>query len=289
MALATAPSAKGPLAKLRPAEMEGSVSELELEPGTAKKAAKGKRAPRKSGPKLDKNKTATSAAATSAAATGAKASQLNDDPMTGSQVATARAAPASESGVNNWPPASSNIFAPVQPMLYPARAYYPPRNHAAQTQHPMDLKSLTSAADIASAEAQNSDASSLNRASSPTGFDKASENTSPATALNTIASTGGDAASDATSLSPDRSMSFLDLDPRLFPPGWKPPYFDLMDPDVLMTTMRDRTVWTFWDCYLPLGCRDQDMVMLSNDGVAFPCAAWVRATALTSDQVSANH
>lgn len=47
-----------------------------------------------------------------------------------------------------------------------------------------------------------------------------------------------------------------------------------MDPDLLMTTLRERTVWTFWDCYLPLGCRDQDMVMLSNDGIAFPCAAW---------------
>lgn len=109
---------------------------------------------------------------------------------------------------------------------------------------------------------------------SSTGYDAVNEATSPATVTNTAASVAGDESSDTAMLSPAESFYKWDRDPRVFPAGWKFPHFDVIDPDVLMTTMRDSTVWTFWDCYLPLGCRDQDMVMLSNDNVAFPCAAW---------------
>ena len=59
------------------------------------------------------------------------------------------------------------------------------------------------------------------------------------------------------------------------PRGWRGPFMDLIDPAVLLHQHRHQTAWHFWDCLAPLGCRDQDMVIFSRDGMAFPCAAWV--------------
>ncbi|KAN0062898.1 hypothetical protein ACQY0O_004719 [Thecaphora frezii] len=58
-------------------------------------------------------------------------------------------------------------------------------------------------------------------------------------------------------------------------PGWNPPCMDILNPQILTESHRDYTVWTFWDYLAPFGARDQDLVILSRDGLAFPCAAWV--------------
>ncbi|EPQ27200.1 uncharacterized protein PFL1_05123 [Pseudozyma flocculosa PF-1] len=50
------------------------------------------------------------------------------------------------------------------------------------------------------------------------------------------------------------------------------PCLDLVDPRILTGSWRHKTVWTFWDCLAPFGARDNDLLILSNDGMAFPCA-----------------
>ncbi|PWY99399.1 hypothetical protein BCV70DRAFT_217763 [Testicularia cyperi] len=80
--------------------------------------------------------------------------------------------------------------------------------------------------------------------------------------------------SDASEMSPEAAFCSVPRQSPNAPPGWQFPRFDLIDPAHLLTTLRDRTVWTFWDCYAPVGSRDQDIVIFSRDGVAFPCAAW---------------
>lgn len=169
--------------------------------------------------------------------------------------------------------ASSNIFTSAPPQMYPAQAYYPTRMQG-PPQQGRGLSTLTSAAFMLESEMQSCGSTVARHCPSSSDYEGMNVATSPTTAVNTTGSVMGDAASDATSLSPDQSIKRVELDPRMYPRGWRPPELDLMDPDLLMTTLRERTVWTFWDCYLPLGCRDQDMVMLSNDGIAFPCAAW---------------
>lgn len=62
---------------------------------------------------------------------------------------------------------------------------------------------------------------------------------------------------------------------RIVSSRWQLPRLDLLDPESLNTNLRDRSVWTFWDCYAPVGTRDQDIVFVSKDDMAFPCAAWV--------------
>ncbi|SPO30027.1 uncharacterized protein UTRI_05866 [Ustilago trichophora] len=273
---APARKGKGPVAKLLPAQADGAVSELELDPSqTQNEQTVDTTSFRAESGSLRDDETVSDAASYRAAMRsefGGPPSEQGGTLLSDQQRPATPPAPITSSyGGGGYP--SSNIFTSMPPPLYPAQAYYPTRAEI-NRQHNRGLSSLTSAASMLDPDMQWSESSVVRAGSASSEYESVNEATSPTTVANTTGSMAGDAASDATSLSPDQSMSMMELDPRIYPSGWRLPNFDLMDPDRLMTTMRERTVWTFWDCYLPLGCRDQDMVLLSNDGIAFPCAAW---------------
>ena len=270
----TAKKAKDPVAKLRPAQADGAVSELELEPTQSQQPA-GASAIRAETSSIRDDATVSDTASQRGNMQSAQAgpsSAQGDTSLVGQHQSAMPPTPISSGYSGGY--SNSNIFTSMPPPLYPAQAYYPTRAEITQ-QHNRGMSSLSDAATMMDSEMHWSESTIARPGSSSSGYEGVNEATSPTTVANTATgSVVGDAVSDATSLSPDQSLSTVELDPRIYPPGWRPPQFDLMDPDRLMTSMRERTVWTFWDCYLPLGCRDQDMVLLSNDGVAFPCAAW---------------
>lgn len=265
---------KGPIAKLLPAQADDAVSELELEPTQQPITASATHANQNDQRERAIVPNEEMAPPSLQASYGNPPSEQGDSSMTEEQQSFYRPPPSltGESG-NTGEYQSSNIFTSMPPPLYPAQAYYPTRAQLVQQQN-RGLSSLSNAASMLDSEMHWSESSVARPGSASSEYEGINEPTSPTTMTNTAGSVAGDAASDTTSLSQDPSLSMIELDPRIYPPGWQLPYFDLIDPDQLMTTMRERTVWTFWDCYLPLGCRDQDMVLHSNDGVAFPCAAW---------------
>ncbi|SNX86584.1 uncharacterized protein MEPE_05293 [Melanopsichium pennsylvanicum] len=264
---APAKKAKGPVAKLRPAQSDGAVSELELEPCQQHSS-------RATSPRIEMTSIPAYHGAThqdqhlSSERVDSTMTSMSDQQPT----STARSAPVA-SGY-----ASSNIFTSMPPPMYPAQAYFPTRGVVAQ-QHNSGLCNLTDAASMLDSSEthwpESTDAAQRDAPSS-VGYEDQYDTTSPTMAGNTSSSSVhfNEALSDTTCVSPSQSLNQLEFDPRAYSPGWRPPQFDLVDPDKLMTTLRNNTVWTFWDCYLPLGCRDQDMVLASNDGICFPCAAW---------------
>ncbi|KAJ1021593.1 hypothetical protein NDA16_003731 [Ustilago loliicola] len=270
----TAKKAKGPVAKLLPAQADDAVSELELEPTRQSSETiamhTNQEDPQRGVAVLDEE----TARPSMQEGYRHPPSEQGDNSMTEEHQHFFRPPPPLPGEIgNSGEYTSSNIFTSMPPPLYPAQAYYLTRAQLVQQQN-RGLSSLSNAASMLDSEMHWSESSAARPGSASSGYGGANEPTSPTTMTNTAGSVAGDAASDTTSLSQDQSQSLIELDPRIYPPGWQLPYFDLMDPDQLMTAMRERTVWTFWDCYLPLGCRDQDMVLQSNDGVAFPCAAW---------------
>lgn len=264
---------KGRIAQLRPAQADGAISELELEPaqqlpsiasfnaepGCSRKAA---------------TLTETDARGSIEHAGHGNAASYRVDPALNSsqQGPMAASAPAPPSHQHL---ADSNIFISMPPPQYPAQAHWPTRAELVQQQN-RALSSLTSAVSMLESEVREWSEGPAGSAVADA-YATAQEAKSPATTVANAASlsVAGDDVSDATCLSPtDSSFSKWEPDPTIHPPGWRLPHFDVIDPEVLMTTMRNNTVWTFWDCYLPLGCRDQDLVIVSNDNMAFPCAAW---------------
>ena len=266
---------KGRVAQLRPAQADGAVSELELEPVQPLPGISSFHSG--SGPSQGDGrageKDAYSAIQPSEHGARTKYRSTQDQQQQHATNASVPALPTLNSGYT-----SSNIFTSMPPPQYPAQAYWPTRAEILQHQN-RALSTLTNAAAsmLQSETPWSSEATSANVAgsSSSVTYEGTQEATSPTTVGNPAGSVAGDDISEAdNSISPAEAFYKWELDPRIHPTGWRLPHFDVIDPDLLMTSMRDSTVWTFWDCYLPLGCRDQDMVLLSNDNVAFPCAAW---------------
>lgn len=253
----TTKKGKGPVAKLVSASADGAVSELELEPNQQPIAAVSSQV----------NIETVSEDAFHQDGRGSEP----QDRFLGNDHGSALAEQVPSGNTGEY--LSTNIFASMRPQMYPAQAYYPTRSQAMQQQN-RGMSTLTSAVAMSESEMQWSELSAARPGSTSSGYEGMNEATSPTTIGNTAGSVAGDGTSDSNLFSPSQSMQNMELDPRIYPAGWRAPFFDLTDPDLLMTGMRDRTVWTFWDCYLPLGCRDQDMVLMSNDGIAFPCAAW---------------
>lgn len=263
-------SAKGRVAQLRPAQADGAVSELELEPLQLSPKLLTMPYP------LEEEQSADTSSTRAASQTEHDNSCTSPTDASSTDRQRASAGPP----VPNHPSCtgmhtSSNEFTSMPPPQYPAQAYWPTRAEIMQQQN-RGMRSLTNAASVVESEPHCSFELSVavpdSRAS--TASETINEATSPTTVDNTATSVAGDDASDTATHSAAGSGYKWELDPRVYPAGWRFPHFDVIDPDVLMTSMRGNTVWTFWDCCLPLGCRDEDMVMMSNDNVAFPCAAW---------------
>ncbi|GAC95332.1 hypothetical protein PHSY_002907 [Pseudozyma hubeiensis SY62] len=267
---ATAKCAKGRIAQLRPAQTDDAVSELELEPPQLSPKLLTMPYP------LDEEQSAETSSKQAASQTEHENSCTSpvDASSTDRQRASAGPpAPNHPSCTGMY--TSSNVFISMPPPQYPAQAYWPTRAETMQQQN-RGLSSLTNAASVVESEPHWSSEPSVTvqDSSASTTNEAINEATSPTTVDNTAASGADDDASDTATHSTAGSFHKRELDPRVYPAGWRFPHFDVIDPDVLMTSMRGNTVWTFWDCCLPLGCRDQDMVVLSNDNVAFPCVAW---------------
>lgn len=156
--------------------------------------------------------------------------------------------------------------------MYPAQAYYPTRVQQAVRQHSSGLSSLTNAASLLDSDLRWAESTFGKTGAPSSSYEGINEPTNPT--VHTSGNITGGVPPDRSRMSEQSTMSGAEINPLFVPPGWRYPTFDVIDPDTLMTKLRERTVWTFWDCYFPLGCRDQDLVIMSNDGVAFPCAAW---------------
>ncbi|TKY88243.1 hypothetical protein EX895_002953 [Sporisorium graminicola] len=274
-------SAKGPVAQLRPAQADGAISELELEP-TPQQLPSIASFDTASGCSRKQVSLAELAGHSPVETPGHEVSpsyrvHLSSDALPqGRMTATLSARPAEQN--DSTTTTSSNIFASMPPPHYPAQAYWQTRAEVVQQQQQQQqqyraFSSLTSAASVMAEASAGLDGAIPGTRSSAL-YDTGQDAASPATVANNSLSVAGDGVSDTTYLSASESSFKWDPEPRILPSGWRRPYFDIIDPDALMTTMRHSTVWTFWDCYLPLGCRDQDLVVVSNDSVAFPCAAW---------------
>lgn len=274
MKRATVKSAKGRIAQLRPAQADDAVSELELD--SVRRSSSSMSLHAGTGYHPDEEPSTGSLLHLAVAQTEYAGSRLHygESSFAGQQQ------PSNAPSQSVHPPCQSgdtdhHIVLTIAPPHYPAQAYFSTRAEMLQ-QYNRGLSSLSSATSKVESERQWSSEPSVAvpDSSSSTAYGAIHEATSLITVAIATESATGDEVSDTVSLSPFESFHKQEPDRRVFPPGWRFPKFDVIDPDLLMTTMRDSTVWTFWDCYLPLGCRDQDMVMLSNDNVAFPCAAW---------------
>lgn len=265
---AAAKKGKGPVAQLRPAQAEGGISALELDASERSPSLLCLPAP--AALMQDKEEEWRDSRVNQVASV---QQQENSSTNVQPQHLQCVSAPMHPSSNGGYP--LPNVFTPMVPPHYPAQAYWPTRGEIVQ-QHNQGLNSLTSAASIVESESHLSSAASVAAPglSSTTAYEGYYGATSPATVTHTAGSVAGDDASETTSVSHPEAYQRWQYDARFYPQNWKAPEFHVMNPETLKTALRDKTVWTFWDCYLPLGSRDQDMVFISNDGAAFPCAAW---------------